>query len=90
MPDSLRIDTVYNALQKQKKGMFMSMWEKKRDEMRRKIARDSKIVLGVLIASATVSVVAVFRLCQLVENNELKKDYLLLQEMRKEVQQRQR
>ena len=70
--------------------MFMSMWEKKRDEMRRKIARDSKIVLGVLIASATVSVVAVFRLCQWVENNELKKDYLLLQEMRKEVQQRQR
>lgn len=68
----------------------MSMWEKKRDEMRRKIARDSKIVLGVLIASATVSVVAVFRLCQWVENNELKKDYLLLQEMRKEVQQRQR
>lgn len=70
--------------------MFMSMWEKKRDEMRRKIARDSKIVLGVLIASATVSVVAMFRLCQWVENNELKKDYLLLQEMRKEVQQRQR
>lgn len=68
----------------------MSMWEKKRDEMRRKIARDSKIVLGVLIASATVSVVAMFRLCQWVENNELKKDYLLLQEMRKEVQQRQR
>ena len=70
--------------------MFMSMWEKKRDEMRRKIARDSKIVLGVLIASAAVSVVAMFRLCQWVENNELKKDYLLLQEMRKEVQQRQR
>ena len=68
----------------------MSMWEKKRDEMRRKIARDSKIVLGVLIASAAVSVVAMFRLCQWVENNELKKDYLLLQEMRKEVQQRQR
>lgn len=68
----------------------MSNWEQKRNEMRRKIARDTKIVLGVLIASATVSVFAVLRLSQWMESKELEKDNLLLQEMRNEVLQRQK
>ena len=68
----------------------MTKWEKKRDEMRRKIAHDTRIVLGVMIASAAVSVMTVFRLYHVMEEKELQKDFLLLQQMKDQNYQKQR
>ncbi len=62
----------------------MSNWEKKRDEMHRKIERRSNIVAAVCVLLMAAMVFSCIKGQQIVENKSSKRDYKLMREMQKQ------
>lgn len=68
----------------------MSAWEKRRNELHKKLVRQSNLALFGLLLVASIAITCVIKCHSVVEDKQIKKENLQLQEMRRQFLERQK